>query len=988
MIERARKKLKRNILIFKAIINLLKNKYFPLLKQNIRKKLLLFGQVIRLLRKKYPVFLTIALIASVGVIGLSGYGIHAIAATKTARVVGFADRATSGLRVAQLCEVTTSGFAADAKLQYSYTTNYSDKISIFNSSNLSYAGSKSGKSLSGDGYAWFALYGSGATSASVNITVKDVNPDSKTYQSTASASYSNFKKSDFVKDLEAGSYAMFLGDSVSLRDIYGAGGLTHVGCACVCVSKLTYPQGNPGYCNEEFYKYTVSMPWPFSDIVYTDYTMTALDAGVGKLVPIRVYATADGCSFHTDDRGYATTYIRIFNKVYSKSTLHTITLRGGTEKGVTYTINGESIVCKANGQELVFGTKTPLPADTSFNCELKDNVNGKEIKTYINVKTTNTCYVTFDANGIEGYNGGSELVTYKTTISQYPNYAAPEAYGYDFAGWYDNPSCTGKNYLTTPVVEEYMTLYAKWIPREYKVWTNLSLDGNAFPNAKVTLCQNGKVKYTLARDTSKDGKEGNSSYYYVNDVPFSSYVNVAGKIYSYDIYINGRDSGLNCFLDGSKAAKSEMPQQVYCTTVYVDLTNDGAAWSGQKAVIDNGGLQTYTLTDAGALNGAQRYSYIFAFDTTSPKNINDFSVYINDTLMQDWQDGSCQTKAATKIALDTTTSAHGVQIDFYTVKVDAQKDDQSWRDAEITLKQGGTVMNTLIYNVWTSQYEVQVNSKFAYDLYVKNVYTGEDTALDISRDNKEIELAYYTVSFVDSENLSTVYYQQIIECLPGEKRAMKPVAPYKEGKTFMGWYTAREEGTQIFTTSKVTEPITETTTYYAAWKTPSLIIGDYIKCTPTGVQDGRGVQYRLANLAITGYPEASDDQPMITAVVSVNRDGSRKDEITIKGNTTATNQTIGVTKDYQFTYDGKTYQYSLKKTNGAVTGKSDELDANTYTFYLYHMDGSSKKSGWPGKVTQEFLKTQLIIKPVGEAGNNEEEHFCEVKVFGTTATSN
>ena len=963
--------------------------------------------------KRRAAALLVLVIATVAIFAGGTATVVYAAYAPRAVIVGYGDRATSGLRGSELLEVSTSGFAENATLQYTYdVTNYTYKnsyegiygIRFFDSPNVSvYAGGSrtSGGSpgtwvpantnqeihFSGVGYAWFSSM-QDIKSARVTVTVVDINSNSPTYNRTATAKYTGFNTRNLAADVAAGGYGMFAGSTCSLRDdILSAGGVVGIdlnnSTSAIDTGITISPSDNitAEYSKEGTLIFTVY-----------DYHIKADVSTAGRVVQMSVPINSKLCSWHWWQKPTVTFSVRIFKPFGYTAKLHQITVTS-TEKGVTYTINGESQTCQRDGEALTFGTKNPLDADTTYSVSVYTTVNGKKMTAYTVAKTANTCVVKMDyLNGLDSVTDGREktIVDYGNTMQEFTDKNTPTAYGYVFGGWYDNAACTGDDYRNVKLDADEIKLYAKWTAKKYDLKLNLSKDGNAYDNAEVTLCQNGKAMYTLEQVTSEI--EGVSTYHAAN-VQYSPYLNENGTRYSYDIYVNGTDSGLNLALDGEAEDGSEQEANVYCTSVYVDLSLDGTPWGGQEVVIDNNSGTTYVLSDTGANGSAEHYEYIFAYDTKTPE-VNDYQIYLNGELIQDWTDESMTNKSQVTIPINKTTEeAHGTSQNFYNVTVSVKKDDEIWKDAVVTLCQGGGIMKTLVYDSNSQTFGSIVGSRFSYDLLVDGIYTGNDTSENIADSNKTVALNYYTVSFIDGMDTTQKYYEQIVQ---SGLRAGKPTAPFKEGRSFMGWYTGKDTTqdnvTQIFRNSTSSDAITAPLTLYAVWQQPELIIGDYIKCTAEGTMDGKGTQYRLSNLTITGYPVAEGDYPMVVAQLSVNRsvnestNTATEDIITILGNDAANQQAKGTTSSsyYSYEYDGKTYYYMLKKE------RSNE--SNTYSFYLYHGEDSATSTGWPRAVLQEFLRTQLVVEPKtlssGVTGQITEAHYCDVKVFGTTATTN
>ena len=160
--------------------------------------------------KKYKGILTVVLAVA---LCFGGALIVQAASAPTAKIVAYADKSTSGLRVSQMLEVQTSNFSAEAKLKYEYS--WSDKVrkysyTTFDSPDTAYHSYAYGDQR------YVAVYGSDSKSDTLTVKVTDTNTKSSTYGKTATASYKNFKKADLSNDIGAGSYGMFVGEQESL----------------------------------------------------------------------------------------------------------------------------------------------------------------------------------------------------------------------------------------------------------------------------------------------------------------------------------------------------------------------------------------------------------------------------------------------------------------------------------------------------------------------------------------------------------------------------------------------------------------------------------------------------------------------------------------------------------------------------------------------------------------------------------------------------
>lgn len=95
--------------------------------------------------------------------------------------------------------------------------------------------------------------------------------------------------------------------------------------------------------------------------------------------------------------------------------------------------------------------------------------------TIINVTfEQNNCYVTFDLNGGTGNQPAQQEVTKGGKVTQ-PT-PDPTRAGYTFDGWYKEPACTNAWNFSTDVVNQDITLYAKWEEIKYNLSTRNDYD--------------------------------------------------------------------------------------------------------------------------------------------------------------------------------------------------------------------------------------------------------------------------------------------------------------------------------------------------------------------------------------------------------------------------------------------------------------------------------------------------------------------------------
>ena len=108
--------------------------------------------------------------------------------------------------------------------------------------------------------------------------------------------------------------------------------------------------------------------------------------------------------------------------------------------------------------------------------------------------------VTFNANGY------GTAPTAKTVLkgAKVSAPTEPTATGYTFGGWYKESGCTNAWNFTTDVVNEDITLYAKWTEKTYAVTISAGNGGTVSPSGSQTI---GQVTKTTVTATANDNYE-------------------------------------------------------------------------------------------------------------------------------------------------------------------------------------------------------------------------------------------------------------------------------------------------------------------------------------------------------------------------------------------------------------------------------------------------------------------------------------------------
>lgn len=228
-----------------------------------------------------------------------------------------------------------------------------------------------------------------------------------------------------------------------------------------------------------------------------------------------------------------------------------------------------------------------------------------------------------------------------------------------------------------------------------------------------------------------------------------------------------------------------------------------------------------------------------------------------------------------RIITTTTDGVKQASDIFYRVGVKVCLDDAPWTGASVSLYQNNKQQYVCTYNASDSEYEVkhvketytngdpEAEAQFA--VYVDGIDSGDNSGLVVSRsDRTGKKLDYYSISFVKPGQISgsidpmSVVYTEYMKAYAQKNCQVSepPTGPYISGRTFSGWYPTKEEAIECNEPNKYNfaTPITEAITLYAGYLNPQVILNDYRRCADDGALQADGKNYRLPNLAITGFP--------------------------------------------------------------------------------------------------------------------------------------
>ena len=900
----------------------------------------------------------------VGICCGSGLIVQA-AAAPTAKIVAYADKSSSGLRVAQMLEVQTSNFADNAKLSYDYS--WSNTWNLFPYS-ISTSPDTAYHSYAYGDRRYFSIVGADSKGDTLTVKVTDTNPNSATYGKTATAKYKNFKTANLSKDLSAGSYGMFVGESESLLYLLGKGGVLHITCSNSSTESCTIKSGK-----------SVSLSGTGNDT-----TITANAAGESRcMVTVK---KKDTCSFHSGQRGSGEIIIYVFGKPTATPVYSDAIALTDTEAGVTYTINGVSKKCTVNGQEIVFDGLQP---ETKYKIECSKVIDGQKIAVTFNKTTNGKVTVKFDKNE-KGLVQPASQTLYAGNYLKAPGLnVTPVEPGYILEGWSESKDgSTGIWNFEKTRVPYGMTLYAKWryVPNTFAV--TLNKDNAPWKGQSVALYQGDDKRFDLSE---KNGVYSN------NDIENGTY----------DIYVNGEKTGQTITFNTTgttmdSGQKKTQTLDYYTVSMEIYRNDEMDASVGDVTLRQNGVIRnTIKNTDGKlevyVLNAPENNVYeVYIGDEytqrtiTAKPNADTELYYFYDTefsLTYDtaWSDAKVTLRDENGVVKHTmdyvgtegTTCYYkklvlteGTPYDIYVGTQDSGEDFILVPGKEIVYKEESTFYHATVevyedYGIKTNAYVTLFNGtdscklnydasvgkyvadipykeingdEVIYDVLVRNAQ--DETPAKISSASPDVTVKYYSVkchvTISGADVVSTVYVRE-------NDVMMAPASPTSNGLVLEGWYTSNSY-IDLFDFSK---PITTAIDIYGRFEGQKATINNYIKTDRDGVMSSTGAYYRMANLTISGYPNGDVMHGFILEVTGCS-------EIIVK-----TDDSLG-----GFTIAPENYISDSTKEMITVTVDNGKI-------LVQFTEGITMKE------LQKFLRNNVIVKP-----DTTKNHTMTVTVFG------
>ena len=916
-------------------------------------------------RKILTMILSVILICSIG------FGVSLIVQAATepkAWIASYADGRTSGLRASEMLEIKTSGFSENAELSYEYEWSNDSwyPYSIMRSPDTAYYSYAYGD------LRYVSITGSKAQKYKLTVVVKDTNPQSSTYNKTATATYSKFKASNLSKDISARAYGMFLGEEETVLTLLGRGGVLHITCANSETKDCDLESGN-----------SVKLSGSGNDTI-----IKAVSVGESRC-EVSVKKKKD-CAFHSGQSGEGEIIIYVFGKPTAEARYSDSIALTNTEKGVTYTINGVSKTCTQNGQELEF---TGLQSGKNYSITCSKVIDGKTVDTSFTKKTNNKAWVYFN-NNKKGNTTPPSQELYAGGLVETPTTNVPEVSGFYIEGWYQNIAGSGRawNFATNKVAKT-MTLYANWkdvpntlsitLKKDDAVWTGQKVElyanlerayvlteengvyvNNEIINGTYDIYVNGENIYrpvTFATTaTTKDGGEVENrtlEYYSIkidtslNDAQsaepgtmelrqgnrvWNVFENEDGKIEAYALKDGDGTSGstYDIYIGDVKVrekinATASTRLELHFYEAELALTHDTAWTTANVTLRDDLGMAKHTLNYEETEGNTAYYRAILQADESGTTDTYD--VYVRNQ----------NTHEVVSLAQgDVSASDYKKTARFYVAEVTVRTDDAADNLTKVTVNNGIDTTQLLDMDhdgIYTENVlrNISNGTELTYTVHVKGVI--DENPAQLTMENSEVQIDFYNVHCH-----ITLGGQGIVNTLKVRKGMYmsSPSSPVNNGRNMEGWYTEPTfENMYDFT-----QPVTAKADIYGKYEAQKANINGYIKTDESGTLSSTGTYYRMSNLTISGFPNGD----VMTGFV-LETTGCTK--ITIKPDVAL--GTITILPDNAL--DGNVVTVS----EGTIMVQFE----NEITM----------------KEMQTFLRNNVIVQP-----DSAVEHTMQVTVYGTT----
>ena len=396
----------------------------------------------------------------------------------------------------------------------------------------------------------------------------------------------------------------------------------------------------------------------------TLYMITGEQVGYG-VVNVQLHKS-DGCNYHPNQSANANMIIKVFKRPTVSARLDSITLSKETlEPGVTYTINGVSKRYQEGDGDLVF---TDLSSDTEYEMTLSAiTANGKEVKKPMSVKTRSYYNLTYNNMG-KGTPINSQQIKEPTKVT-----AAPEQAGYTFSGWYDNYEYQGTNYSNEIVMDDHHFV-AKWVPNQYQV----SFDQQGGTGGEDSQLTTFEQRMIAIEPPTRLGYEFTGYY----DAP-----NGTGVRYYYE--------------DGTSARIWDKTQDA---TLY-------AGWKPAQYLIVYQTMGHGTLIDRTKI-------------ITYPEKVPYVGLEETGYVFGGWYDNvTCEGDPYNDIPTKNMTLFAKWTNRKYLVDVEVQRNNQPFKEQEVTLRQDGRTVYTLVEKEGKYQSDQVIFG--TYNIYLNGLETGQ-----------------------------------------------------------------------------------------------------------------------------------------------------------------------------------------------------------------------------------------------------------------------
>ena len=301
-------------------------------------------------------------------------------------IVSYATGESGTLRSSQLLEAKVAGYDGDlTQLKYTWENDLRTYLYIYNSPNMygikgtvgeieiPYHNNSGNNEVNpidyGNGYRWAAVFGDDLSNNSlwgyikVVVTAPDGSLIGEATHKNGSGKKDGFNKPDLKADLTAVNYAVFEGETISMKGMISRGSIVHADCVSTTIENASRKSGAE----------SITLVKAEGE---SDYNVTGVKKGVGSL---SFTVNKDICKFHSEKTSTVTSNVVVIKKPEISTHLTTLTL-SNLDADCEYFVGGKKGLVDPATNTITF---TGLDPGTVYEVTIRNEYAGKYAFAYV-----------------------------------------------------------------------------------------------------------------------------------------------------------------------------------------------------------------------------------------------------------------------------------------------------------------------------------------------------------------------------------------------------------------------------------------------------------------------------------------------------------------------------------------------------------------------------------------------------------------------------